>query len=68
MAVGLSLAFLRASIYAPVFVIGTVTFTLSFLGSILGRKLGRFISAKIDGLAGLILIGIGIKILFEHLG
>jgi putative Mn2+ efflux pump MntP len=68
LAVGLSLAFLRVSIYAPVFVIGTLTFALSFLGGVFGAKLGRFFSAKIEGLAGLILIGIGIKILVEHLG
>lgn len=67
LAVGLSFAFLKISIATPIIVIGTVTFLLSFLGVSIGNRLGRFSSNRIEMLGGLILIGIGIKILIEHL-
>jgi len=67
LAVGVSLAFLKTSIATPVTVIGTVTFLLSFLGVYVGNKFGHFFENKIEVAGGFILIGIGIKILVEHL-
>jgi putative Mn2+ efflux pump MntP len=67
LAVGLSFAFLQTSITVPVIIIGVVTFVLSFLGASFGGKLGRFFENKIEIAGGLILVGIGIKILVEHL-
>jgi putative Mn2+ efflux pump MntP len=67
LAVGLSFAFLKISIATPIIVIGIVTFILSFLGVLVGNKLGHFFENKMEILGGLILIGIGIKILIEHL-
>ncbi len=67
LAVGLSFAFLQVAIIAPVIVIGTVTFLLSFVGVSFGNKLGSLFSGKVEVAGGLILIGIGIKILLEHL-
>ena len=67
LAVGLSFAFLKISIVTPIIVIGIVTFILSFLGVLVGNKLGHFFEKKMEFLGGLILIGIGIKILIEHL-
>ncbi len=68
LAVGVSFAFLKiASIAIPVIIIGVVTFLLSFLGTSAGNKLGSFLGKKIEIVGGLILIGIGLKILFEHL-
>lgn len=67
LAVGLSFAFLKISIATPIIVIGIVTFMLSFLGVLVGNKLGHFFEKKMEFLGGLILIGIGIKILIEHL-
>jgi putative Mn2+ efflux pump MntP len=67
LAVGLSFAFLKISIATPIIVIGIVTFMLSFLGVLVGNKLGHFFENKMEILGGLILIGIGIKILIEHL-
>ena len=67
LAVGLSLSFLKAAILFPVIVIGAVTFVLSILGVVIGHKLGHFFEKKVEILGGLILIGIGIKILIEHL-
>lgn len=67
LAVGVSFAFLKISIVTPVLVIGIVTFLLSFLGASVGNRLGHFFEKKIEILGGLILIGIGVKILVDHL-
>ncbi|UCH01540.1 MAG: manganese efflux pump [Candidatus Bathyarchaeota archaeon] len=67
LAVGLSYSFLEVSIVTPSIVIGVITFSLSFLGVFIGNKFGSFFE-KIGLLGGLILIGIGIKILTEHMG
>lgn len=67
LAVGISFAFLEILIAKPIIVIGLVTFSLSFLGVMLGRELGRLLGKRIEILGGCILIGIGVKILLEHL-
>jgi len=67
LAVGLSFAFLKIYIAAPIIVIGTVTFLLSFIGVFAGNKFGHFFEKKIEITGGVILIGIGMKILLEHL-
>jgi putative Mn2+ efflux pump MntP len=67
LAVGISFALLKISIITPIIVIGTVTFILSSLGVLVGNKAGHFFEKKIEVLGGLILIGIGAKILIEHL-
>jgi putative Mn2+ efflux pump MntP len=66
LAVGLSYAFLNIAIAMPIIIIGTVTFVLSFLGVSFGSKLGHLFENKIEIAGGLILIGIGLKILLEH--
>jgi manganese efflux pump family protein len=66
MAVGFSLTFL-GSIITPVVVIGLVTFALSLAGICLGHRFRHFGDGKAKFVGGLILIGIGIKILIEHL-
>ncbi|MBS7636538.1 manganese efflux pump [Candidatus Bathyarchaeota archaeon] len=38
-----------------------------FSRAIISDKIGKTLSRKIEVLGGLILIGIGIKILFEHM-
>jgi putative Mn2+ efflux pump MntP len=67
LAVGLSFAFLRISIAIPIMVIGIITFLLSFLGVYAGKRFGHFFERKIEIAGGVILIGIGIRILVEHL-
>lgn len=67
LAVGLSLSFLNISIATPVVIIGVVTFLLSFLGVFIGDRFGHYFEKKMEIVGGLILIGIGIKILIEHL-
>ena len=67
LAVGLTLSFLNVDIASPAVIIGIVTFLLSFLGVYIGDRFGHFFESKIEIVGGLILIGIGIKILVEHL-
>ena len=67
LAVGISFAFLEISIIAPVIVIGIITFLLSFSGVLIGDKGRHFFENRIEIVGGIILIGIGIKILLEHL-
>lgn len=68
LAVGVSFAFIHANVWIASSIIGVVTFALSALGLYLGRKIGSHIGSKAGILGGLVLIGIGIKILIEHLG
>jgi len=67
LAVGISFAFLKIYIVAPILVIGVVTFLLSFLGVFVGNRFGHFFENKMEIIGGIILIGIGTKILVEHL-
>ncbi|MBW2652600.1 MAG: manganese efflux pump [Deltaproteobacteria bacterium] len=67
LAVGVSFAFLKVSIVTPVIIIGTVTFLLSYLGVYIGDRIGHFFENKIEIAGGLLLIGIGLKILIESL-
>ena len=67
LAVGLSFAFLNVSITRPVIAIGIVAGALSLLGVYLGRRYGSLLGSKAEVVGGAILIGIGVKILVEHL-
>lgn len=67
LAVGLTLSLITRSIAATVMVIGLITFVLSYLGVLVGKRFGHFFENKIEIIGGLILIGLGVKILIEHL-
>ena len=67
LAVGLSLSLLAVAIVLPALVIGVVTFGMSFAGVFIGDRFGHFFESKIEVVGGVILIGIGAKILIEHL-
>jgi len=66
-AVGISFAFLNLSIITPVLLIGLVTFLASILGLQLGKYFGKRIGKSVEIFGGIVLIGIGVKILIEHL-
>lgn len=66
LAVGLSLAFLKMPILYPSIIIGIVTFIMTALGMLFGEKLGKIFGKRVEVIGGIILIGIGIKILFDH--
>ncbi len=67
LAVGVTLPIVTGSIATAVLIIGLVTFILSYIGVLIGRKFGHFFESRIEFIAGLILIGLGVKIVLEHL-
>lgn len=66
-AVGISFAFLQVNILSAVSIIGITTFVISFVAVFLGNKLGGVLGKYAEILGGVILIGIGLKILIEHM-
>lgn len=66
--IGLSFVFLKITILKPVLIIGLTTFIASVSGLYLGKLYSTRIDKKLEVFGGLILIGIGTKILIEHLG
>jgi len=65
--IGISLAILNEAILIPVITIGVTTFLFSFLGVQLGKMIGNKIGKSVAIFGGIVLIGIGTKILLEHL-
>lgn len=68
LAVGISFAFIDVQIVPTVLAIGVTTFVLSLGGVYLGRRAGKRFSGPAEIAGGLVLIGIGAKILLDHLG
>ncbi|QEW00528.1 manganese efflux pump [Microbacterium caowuchunii] len=67
LAVGLSLAFLDVDILPAVILIGLLTAVLAYGGVLLGHRAGNRWEKPAEIAGGLVLIGIGTKILLEHL-
>ena len=67
LAVGLSFGVLQVTIWYPVAVIGLVTAAITGAGMLVGGRLGARFGRRVEVLGGLILIGIGLKILAQHL-
>ena len=65
--VGISYAFLNAYIITPVLYAFLITFFLSIIGIFFGRTFGTILKNKAGTLGGIVLIGIGVKILVQHL-
>ena len=68
LAVGFSLAMIGVDIWFPAVVIGLVTAALSVAGLRLGTSLGTRFGHRMEVVGGLILIFVGSRIVFEHLG
>ena len=66
LAVGVSMAFMKVDILVSALVIGVVAFGLSVVGGLAGRRLGALFQRRAELVGGLVLVGIGIKILAEH--
>ena len=66
LAVGISFAAIDVDIVQPAIIIGLVTFFLSVLGMLIGKRIGSCFGQKVEIIGGLILIGIGTKILLSH--
>ncbi|MER1941947.1 manganese efflux pump MntP [Castellaniella sp. FW104-16D08] len=67
MAVGVGLAFIEVSIVEAALLIGLATTIMVTIGIMVGRYLGSVIGKKAEILGGLVLIGVGAMILYEHL-
>lgn len=66
-AVGLSIAFLNVSMLLSIIMIGLVSLLLSIVGVFAGVRLGELFGKRMEIIGGLILIGIGIRVVITHL-
>lgn len=67
LAVGISFAMIQVRIWQAIAVIGLITAGLTVVGMLFGRRLGARSGRGIEIAGGLVLIGIGLKILVQHL-
>ena len=67
LAVGLSYAFVSIGIALPSILAGVVAFVITMIGFLLGKKVGEIFGRRAELFGGLVLIGIGLRILVEHL-
>lgn len=67
LAVGLTFAFLEINIALASVTIGAVAFVVTATGFLLGRKAGALIGKRAEIVGGVVLIGIGLRILLEHI-
>jgi putative Mn2+ efflux pump MntP len=67
LAVGLSLALVKVDILQSAVMIGAASMLLSVAGLFLGTRLSRRFGKNMEVLGGIVLIGIGLRILFSHL-
>ena len=71
LAVGISFAFTGfnsiGQLFSPLIIIGIASFVLSIVGNLIGIFFGKRFNLRMELFGGLVLIGIGVKILVEHL-
>ena len=65
LAVGLSFGLIGLSIWFPALVIGSVTILITCIGIRVGRTSGRFLGPWAERIGGIVLIGLGIKIILQ---
>ena len=66
LAIGLSLGVLGIFVWYPAMMIGVVTGILSLVGLRIGRLVGKRFGKPIEVIGGLVLVGIGLRILLSH--
>lgn len=66
-AIGITFSFLEVNLWLSSLIIFIIIYIMIILGYVLGDKIGGKLSDKAELLGGIILIGIGLKILLEHL-
>lgn len=67
LAVGLSLSLIGQPIAAPAAAIGAITFAVCAVGFECGKRIGVVLERRAELAGGIVLIGIGAKIVVEHL-
>ena len=65
--VGIGFGLLEVSIIIPVLIIGGLNFLFSALGVLLGNKIGIRYNSGLEIFGGIILAGLGINILVDHI-
>lgn len=66
--IGVTLAFVNVDILSAAGAIGLATFLMATVGTLVGRWIGPIFGRAAEAAGGLCLIGIGTKILLDHLG
>lgn len=66
LAVGLSFAFLEVNMALASSTIGIVAFVVTAMGFLLGRQAGNLVEKGAEVVGGVVLIGIGLRILLTH--
>jgi manganese efflux pump family protein len=66
LAVGVSFSLLDIGLLQTVTIIGLTTFGLCYPAVLLGRQLGERFARRAELVGGVVLVGIGVKILVEH--
>jgi putative Mn2+ efflux pump MntP len=64
--VGLSLAFVESRVWLAALIVGSVCFLITATGFYTGRRIGGWLGRWADAIGGLVLIGIGVRILITH--
>ncbi len=67
LAVGISFGLLEVSVPKPALIIGLTALVMTFAGMRLGRRAGARLGKKAEVVGGIVLIGIGTRILLQHL-
>ncbi len=67
LAAGVSFAVLKLDIIKVILIIGFTTFSISFIGTRIGKRVGCHFSSRVELIGGIVLIGIGVRILIQHL-
>jgi len=67
LAVGLSLAMVQVQILYPSIVFGIVAAAMTVIGLALGKRLGVKFGKRMELVGGLVLIGIGLRVLISHI-
>lgn len=67
LAAGLTFAFVAVAILPASILVGLTAFTATLIGFLLGRRLGDVFGKRAELAGGLVLIGIGVKVLIEGL-
>jgi manganese efflux pump family protein len=66
MAVGVSFSLMSVSIWRPALLIGLVALVMTFIGMSLGKRAGAAMGRWAERAGGCVLVGIGLRILHEH--
>ncbi len=66
-AAGITLPLVEVAPVISIVLIGTITAACSVLGYVAGRALGARLGNRLEMLGGLVLIGLGVRVLVQHL-